>query len=77
MKFTPQPSPKEELCQIISKVFNVSELEAAQHYFLFEKMSPTIKNCLYYLSKIEDEDLQISASLSLEFLFNFRKSPFE
>jgi hypothetical protein len=77
MKNHIQTSPKEELCQIISKVFNISELEAAQHYFLFEKISPTIKNCLYYLSKIEDEELQLSASLSLEFLVNFRKSPFE
>ena len=66
-----------ETCQIISKILNISIPEAQKYFFLFDKINPTVKNCLYYLSELEDQDLKISAAFSLEFLVNFKKSPFE
>ncbi|NBV05821.1 MAG: hypothetical protein EBS06_01110 [Proteobacteria bacterium] len=65
-----------ELCQTLSKIFNTTSLEIQEHLSLFIKIDPTIKNCLYYLSQIEEDDLKISAALSLEFLVKFKKSPF-
>ena len=56
---------------------NISVNEASQHSSLFTKIDPTIKNCLYYLAQISDEDIKTSAFLSLEFLIKYKQSPFE
>ena len=66
-----------ELCKIIAKIFLISEKEIEKHIHLFNKSDPLIRNCLYYLSKIENDSDKITAALSLEFLVNFKKSPFE
>jgi len=65
-----------ELSQSLSKIFKVSSLEIREHLSLFLKVDPAIKNCLYYLSQIEDDELKTSAALSLEFLVKFKHSPF-
>ncbi len=65
-----------EICQTVSKLLNISPLEAREHLSLFAEMDPLIKNCLYYLSQIEDDDLKISAALGMEFLVKFKQPPF-
>ncbi len=65
-----------EICQIFSNLLKVSTLEIREHLSLFIKVDPTIKNCLYYLSKIEDDDLKNSATMGMQYLVNFKKSPF-
>ncbi len=65
-----------ELCQIFSKLLNVSDIEIQEHLSLFIKVDPTIKNCLYYLSKIEDDNLKNSAAIGMQYLVNFKQSPF-
>jgi hypothetical protein len=65
-----------ELCQTIAKIFNVSTLEVREHLSLFSKIDPLTRNCLYYLSQIKDDDLKISATLSMEFLVKFKQPPF-
>jgi hypothetical protein len=65
-----------ELCQTMSKLLNISSLEVREHLSLFIKIHPAIRNCLYYLSQIEDDDLKTSAALSLEFMLKFKQSPF-
>ena len=66
-----------ELCQVLAKIFRASPEEIEKHLHLFNKIDPLVMNSLYYLSKIEDDDTKISAALSLEFLVNFKKSPFD
>ena len=66
-----------EFYKALSKIFNISSLEVREHFSLFSKTDPLIKNCLYYLSQLEDDDLKISATLSMEFLVKFKESPFK
>lgn len=73
---THHDSEMAELCQSLAKIFNISSLEVREHLSLFVKVDPTIKNCLYYLSQIDDEDVKTTAALSLEYLTKFKKSPF-
>lgn len=65
-----------ELCQTLAKLLNVSSLEIREHLSLFIKIDPAIRNCLYYLAQIEDDELKTSAALSIEFLVNFKQHPF-
>ncbi len=66
-------SLKEEFCYTLAKIFNVPENEVKDNFYLFEKIDNNFRNCLYYLSQIEELDLKISASLSLEFLVKFKE----
>ncbi len=66
-----------ELCQTISKILNISSLEVREHLSLFIKIHPSIRNCLYYLSQIEDDDLKTSAALGIEYMVKFKQSPFQ
>ncbi len=65
-----------ELYQVMAKVLNITDIEVREHASLFIKIDPSIRNCLYYLSQIEDEDLKTTAALSIEFLVKFKQSPF-
>ncbi len=65
-----------ELSQALAKIFNVSSLEIREHLSLFIKIDPAIKNCLYYLSQIKDDNLKTSAALAIEYLVKFKQSPF-
>lgn len=65
-----------ELSQVISKIFNISQVEVHEHFPLFAKIDPVMKNCLYYLAQIEDDNLKTSTALSLEFITKFKQSPF-
>lgn len=67
------PFVAQDLCQILSKIFNIAEDEIKDHLYLFEKIDDNLRNCLYYLSQIDDDNLKISAALSLEFLLKFKK----
>lgn len=65
-----------EFSQTLAKIFNISPSEIKEHLTLFTKVDPMIRNCLYYLSQIEDDELKASATLSIEFLVKFKQSPF-
>lgn len=68
-------APSEELCITLSKILNIPEEKVRRYHFLFREIDPNIKNSLYYLSQIEDDDLKISASFCLEFLAKYKKYP--
>lgn len=63
--------------RIITQVFNISETEAEKHLDLFSNINPYIKNCLNCLSKIDSDNLRISAAFSLDYLVNFKESAFD
>lgn len=65
-----------ELCQTMTKLLNISSLEVLEHLSLFLKIDPAIKNCLYYLAQIDDDELKTSAALGIEFLVKFKQQPF-
>lgn len=67
------PFVAQDLCQILSKILQISEEEVRTNLHLFEKIDDNTRNCLYYLSEINDQNLKISAALSLEFLAKFKK----
>jgi hypothetical protein len=67
---------QEELCDIVAKVFNLNHNEVKNNLDLFTRIDPVFRNCLFCLSKIENRDMKISASMSLEFLVHFKKSAF-
>lgn len=65
-----------ELCQTIAKLLNITAAEARDNLSLFIKIDPLIRNCLYYLAQIEDDELKTSAALGIEFLVKFKQHPF-
>ena len=69
------PALAAELRQTLSEIFNISSKKIDKNLDLFIKLDPTIRNCLYYLSQIKEDDLKISAALDLEFLATLKKSP--
>jgi hypothetical protein len=70
-----QVFPK-EITPILAKIFNLSEDEIVKHSHLFLRINPYVKNCLNYLSKIEDDNMRISAAYSLDYLLHFKESVF-
>jgi len=66
-----------EAVRIIAQVFNISETEAEKHRDLFSNINPYVKNCLNYLSKIDNDNIRISAAFSLDYLVTFKESAFE
>jgi hypothetical protein len=72
---TDYPPLTEEFCQSLSRIFNISVEEVRKYSFLFNEVENNIKNCLYHLSQIEEEDIRISAAFCLEYLVKFKESP--
>ncbi len=66
-----------EAVRIIAQVFNISESEAEKHRDLFSNINPYVRNCLNYLSKIDNDNIRISAAFSLDYLITFKESAFE
>ncbi len=66
-----------ETSQALAKLLNVPESEVVKNHHLFEKINPHIKNCLNYLSKIDNDDIRISAAYSLDYLIHFKESAFD
>ena len=66
-----------ETSQILAKLLNVPESEIIKNYHLFSRINPYIKNCLNYLSKLETDDVRISAAYSLDYLIHFKESAFD
>ncbi|MES2677891.1 MAG: hypothetical protein V4612_06255 [Pseudomonadota bacterium] len=69
-------SPKyadSELCQIMSEIFNISEDKIFENIDLFKNINRQALNALFYLSKIKTKQGLISATSSLEFVYNFNK----
>lgn len=62
-----------ELCEIITKILNISRREVIQNIDLFRKINYYTLNSLYYLSKFENDQDKITALYSLEFVYNFHE----
>ena len=66
-----------ETSQALSKLLNIPESEVTKNSHLFSRINPHVKNCLNYLSKIENDDVRISAAFSLDYLIHFKESAFD
>lgn len=65
-----------ETCQIITKILNISEEEFYKNIHLFYTINNHILNCLYYLSKMQNDQDRINAKYALEFVYKFDQNPF-
>lgn len=66
---------QEEIIEALSKIFKIDKEKLLSNTDLFSNMSPYIKNVMYYLAQMKDEQMLISASNSMEFVLNFNRSP--
>ena len=63
----------EELVAAISKLLNIEEQKVLDNMELFSNINIYIKNIIYYLSQMKNEQMLIDASHAVEFLLNFHK----
>ena len=69
----PQKHSDSEIYQVMATILNISEEQISDNINLFQNINNRIFTCLYYLSKMQDEQDIISATYSLEFVYNFKK----
>ncbi|MCE3254745.1 MAG: hypothetical protein K0R25_239 [Rickettsiaceae bacterium] len=69
----PEKHTNSEICEVMAKILSVPEEKIEENIDLFQKINRYVFVCLYYLSKIEDEQDLTSAVHSMEFVCNFKK----
>ena len=62
-----------EICQIMSEILNLPKEKIAENIDLFKNINHQAFNALFYLGKIKTKQGIISATHSLEFVYNFNK----
>jgi hypothetical protein len=68
-----QPQINLEICEVMTKILNVSDQIVINNIDLFNNINPYILNCLYYLGKLQNDQDKITALYSLEFVFYYKK----
>lgn len=62
-----------EICEVMTKILNISDQMIINNIDLFSNINPYILNCLYYLGKLQNDQDKITALYSLEFVFYCKK----
>ena len=61
----------EELIFSLAKIFNIEQQKILDNIGLFSNINPYVKNIIYYMAQIQNQQKLISASYAMEFLLNY------